>query len=112
MKLVRQSLVHFHSHCTFYIIFVLENEVLVECSVSMQYNSVTFQTGFFLFATLSRPALGPTWCPIQQVLGACSPRVEWLGCEADHSPPSSAEIKNEWNYTFTPPVCLKGMVFN
>jgi len=26
--------------------------------------------------------------------------------EADHSPPSSAEIKNVWSYTFTPPVRL------
>jgi hypothetical protein len=24
------------------------------------------------------------------------------GSEADHSPPSSAEVKNEWNYTSTP----------
>jgi hypothetical protein len=25
------------------------------------------------------------------------------GREADHSPPSSAKVKNEWSYTFTPP---------
>jgi hypothetical protein len=25
------------------------------------------------------------------------------GREADHPPPSSAEVKNEWSYTSTPP---------
>jgi len=24
-------------------------------------------------------------------------------CEADHSPPSSAEVKNSWSYTYTFP---------
>jgi hypothetical protein len=27
------------------------------------------------------------------------------GRDVDHSPPSSADIKNEWNYTYTPFVC-------
>jgi len=30
-------------------------------------------------------------------------------CEVNHSPPSSAEVKNEWSYTFAPPVCLYGL---
>jgi len=38
--------------------------------------------------------------------------VKWLGCEADQSPPSSAEVKNVWSYTSTPPVCFHGMVLN
>jgi hypothetical protein len=32
-----------------------------------------------------------------------SPEVKRLGSEADHSPPTSAEVKNTWIYTFTPP---------
>jgi hypothetical protein len=47
------------------------------------------------------------------VLGASHPSVQWipgtlsLGVKrprrvADHSPPSSAEVKNEWSYTSTP----------
>jgi hypothetical protein len=28
--------------------------------------------------------------------------VKQLGCEADHSPPSSAEVKNVWSCTSTP----------
>jgi len=26
--------------------------------------------------------------------------------EADHSPPSSVEVQNEWSYNSTPPICL------
>jgi hypothetical protein len=48
----------------------------------------------FLFSTVFRLALGPTQLPIQWALGAFSLGVKWLGCEADHSPPSSAEVKN------------------
>jgi hypothetical protein len=38
-------------------------------------------------------ALGPTQSPIQWVPGALSLRVKWPGREADHSPPSGAEVK-------------------
>jgi hypothetical protein len=31
-----------------------------------------------------------------------SVRVKLPGREADHSPPSSAKVKNTWSYTFTP----------
>ena len=31
------------------------------------------------------------------------------GLIADNSPPSSAEVKNEWRSTSTPPMCLHGM---
>jgi hypothetical protein len=49
--------------------------------------------GIFLFTTASRTALGPTQPPIQRVPGALSLGVKQLGREADHSPPSSAEVK-------------------
>jgi len=35
-----------------------------------------------------------------------TPRVKWLGREADHSPPYSVKGKNVWSYTSTPPVHL------
>jgi hypothetical protein len=35
--------------------------------------------------------------------------VKQLGCGIYHSAASSAEVKNEWCYTFTLPVCLCGM---
>jgi hypothetical protein len=49
--------------------------------------------GIFLFTTVSRMALGPTQPPIQWVLGAISLGVKQPGHEADHSPPSSAKVK-------------------
>jgi hypothetical protein len=35
--------------------------------------------------------------------------VKRLGCKADHLPPSSAEVKDVWSYTSTPPICLHGV---
>jgi hypothetical protein len=35
--------------------------------------------------------------------GGFSPGVKRPGREADHSPLASAEVKNTWIYTFTPP---------
>jgi hypothetical protein len=52
--------------------------------------------GIFLFTTESRPALGTTQPPIQWVLGALWLRRQRR--EADHSPPSSVEVKNAWSY--------------
>jgi hypothetical protein len=51
--------------------------------------------GIFLFTAASRPALGLTQLPIQWVPGALSLGVKRPGRKADHSPPSSAEVK-EW----------------
>jgi hypothetical protein len=56
----------------------------------------------FHFSKSSRPALGFTQPPIQQVPGALSPGVKRLGREADHSLSTSAEVKKMWIYTFTP----------
>jgi hypothetical protein len=38
-----------------------------------------------------------------------SPGVNRQGREVHHSPPSTAEVKNEWSYTSTPPVYLHGL---
>jgi hypothetical protein len=51
---------------------------------------------------VSRTALAPTQLPIQWVPEALSLRVKRPGREADHLPPSGAEVKNEWSYTSTP----------
>jgi len=45
---------------------------------------------------------GPTQLPIGWVPEALTPGVNWPRREADHSPPSSAEVKNKWKYTSTP----------
>jgi hypothetical protein len=48
---------------------------------------------FFLFATASRRALGPTQPPVQEVSRFLSPEVKRPGRQADHSPPSSASFE-------------------
>jgi hypothetical protein len=60
----------------------------------------------FLFSKSSSPALGSTQSLIQHVLGTLSPGVKQLEYEADHSPASNAEVKNEWSYTSAPSVCI------
>jgi hypothetical protein len=61
---------------------------------------------FFFSPMSSRPALGPTQPSIQRVPGALSPGIKRPGREADHSDPTSAEVKNTWIYTSTPPHVL------
>jgi len=46
------------------------------------------------------------------VLGALTQGVKWLGCEADHSHSSSAEVKNVWSCTSTLTVSVHGVVPN
>jgi len=55
------------------------------------------QAGTSLFTTMSILALGLTQPLIHWVLG-----IKWLGEEADHSPPSGAEVQNAWSCTFIP----------
>jgi hypothetical protein len=44
--------------------------------------------------------------------GALSLRVKLPERKANHSPPSSAEVKKAWSYTSTPPIRLHGMVLS
>jgi hypothetical protein len=74
------------------------------------WNPVGF--GNFLFTTASIAVLVPTQPPIQWISGALSLEVKRPGREADHSPPSSADITNVWSYTSTHPVRLHGAVLS
>jgi hypothetical protein len=64
------------------------------------------------FTTASIPALGLTQPPTQWIPGALSLVVKRPGREANHSHPSSAEVKNVWSYTSTPPIRLHCVVLN
>jgi hypothetical protein len=44
--------------------------------------------------------------------GGFSPGVKQLGREADHSPPTSAEVKKMWIYYIHFPIRLHGVVLN
>jgi hypothetical protein len=52
----------------------------------------------FIFSKSSKPVLGPTQSPIQWV-----PGIKRQGRDADHSPPTSDEVKKMWIYTSIPP---------
>jgi hypothetical protein len=54
---------------------------------------VPVRSRIFFFSKSSRPALGSTQPPIQCVPRAVSSGVKRPGREADHSPPTSAEVK-------------------
>jgi len=58
---------------------------------------------FVLFATAFRTSLVSPQPPTQMGNGVKRP-----GCEADHSPPTSTEIKNAWNYTAIHPYIFMG----
>jgi hypothetical protein len=52
----------------------------------------------------------PASCPVGTK--GSFPGVKRPGREADKSPPCSAEVKNVWSYTSTPPVRLHSMVLS
>jgi hypothetical protein len=66
----------------------------------------------YMSHTKSRPAVGHTQPSIQRMSGAFSMGVKRPRREYDHSPPSCVGFKNAWRYTSTPPICLRGVVFN
>jgi hypothetical protein len=65
---------------------------------------------FLLFATASRPALGLTQTLNQWVLEVLSPVIKRPRLKADHSYLFSAEVKNAWSYTSSPPIRLLGVM--
>jgi hypothetical protein len=58
------------------------------------FDSQQDQEEIFLFSIMFRPAMRSTQPPIQWVPEAVSLGVQQRECEADHLPPSSAEVKN------------------
>jgi hypothetical protein len=66
------------------------------------FNSCQGEWWDFFLLTTSGLALGPIQPLIQWELGVSPPGLKCPGCEADHSPPSSAKIEGAWSYTSTP----------
>jgi hypothetical protein len=60
----------------------------------------------------SRHAQGPTQHFTEWVPGALTLAIQRPDSGANHSPPSSAEVKNAWSYTSTTPICLHGAVLS
>jgi hypothetical protein len=92
---------------------------LTKYHVMNKYSVIDFSTfdfwlvqEVFSFTTASRPALGPTQPPIKLTPRALSPGVKRPVREAYPSLPSSADVKNVWNYTSTPPIRLHGVLLS
>jgi len=66
-----------------------------------------FLLNMTLYSAFRRILVRFQWVPGALFLGVKRP-----GREVDHSPPSSAEVKNAWNYTSTPPIRLHGVVLS
>jgi len=62
---------------------------------------ISLGTRDFFFSQTSRAALEPSQPPVQKIL-VFFLAVKQLAPDIDHSPPSSLEAKNEWNFTSTP----------
>jgi len=60
------------------------------------------------FSILHRVQIGSGVHPT----GAVSLWVKLPEREADHSRPSSTEVKNVWNYISTPPILLHGVLLS
>jgi hypothetical protein len=67
---------------------------------------------FSLHHRVRTGSVGLTQSPVQWIPGTLSLRVKRPGRETDHTPPFSAEVKNAWSYTSTPPVRLHGVVLS
>jgi hypothetical protein len=72
----------------------------------------TDNDGIFLFATKPKPDLGPTQPLFKWIPGFFSMWVKRRGCEVEHPPPSSTEVRDAWRYTYTPPIRLRNVVLN
>jgi len=66
------------------------------------WGSIPGKVRELFFATAFKSALRSNQPPIQRVPGALSLGLNWPGNEANHSPPSSVEVKNVWSYISDP----------
>jgi hypothetical protein len=62
--------------------------------------------GSLLLSKSPIPVLAPTRPPLKWIMGFLSARIKRPQREADNDPPSGADVKSEWSYTSTPPICL------
>ena len=63
---------------------------------------------FSLFSETSRRSLVPNLPSINGYRGSFQ-AVQWPGRDVELSPPSSAEVKNEWSYASMPFTCFHGV---
>jgi hypothetical protein len=82
--------------------FVSRNTLCDSCTVNgFSFRNIgAFRADDFKnLVSNARTGSGAHPAPNQWILRVLSPGVKWSGREADHSPPSCAEVKNGWSYT-------------
>jgi hypothetical protein len=62
-----------------------------------------------IYSIMHWPAVSPPILVLVNGYLGYFPGVKWPGREADHSPPSNVEVKNEWSHASSPPVCLNAV---
>jgi hypothetical protein len=83
---------------------ILLDLITVGYGLDDRSSRVRFLVGAGNFSLHHRVRNGSEAHPVSYPIGTrgCCLGGESAGCEADHSPPSSAEVKNVWSYTSTP----------
>lgn len=71
---------------------------------------IPVEEGSFLSSSNRLDQLSKTLSLLVSGHRGSSPTSKWPGRDTYHSPTSTAEVKNAWIYTCTPPICLHGMV--
>jgi hypothetical protein len=82
---------------------------LDDCSSRVRFPA---EMGIFLSNTASRTDLEPTEPPIQEVTGVLSLVVKRSGREADHAPPSRAEVKKRMELYIHSPIHIHDVVLS
>jgi hypothetical protein len=82
-------------------------------ATSKPYRQGIFSEEVVKLFGLDYPGFQPLWgeksFPFFNEYQGTFPEVKQPGREVDHSTPSGAEAKKEWNYTSTPPTYLHGV---
>ena len=98
-----RNLVTLHQHCG-------SRNSVARIATRLRAGGPLFESlegqGIFRFSKASRPDLGHTSVRNQWVLVSFSAGYNGWGCDVDRSPPSNAEVKNEWRFTSIPLICL------
>jgi hypothetical protein len=90
--------------CMLLNIFMISNCSYIKLH-SSKLSEILLKIFSFIHCVQTASGAHPVSYPMAYSLGVNLP-----GREADHSPPSSAEVKNAWSYTSTPPLRLHGVM--
>jgi hypothetical protein len=109
----QENIVHYHTTKKVCIIHLSELSATL-FRYRLRFDSPQWKR-IFPLTFVFRPALGSTQPPVQWVPGSFPGGKARTRSDADHSPPSSAEVVNEYSYIPSPPppprrhMCVVGL---